>query len=39
MVKKAVKVLEGEAMYNDADLDKYLMGVSKANILQKEQDP
>jgi hypothetical protein len=34
-----LKVLEGEADYNDANLDKYLIAVSSFSISKKREYP
>jgi hypothetical protein len=31
-----VKVLDGEKAYNNANLDQYLMGITKINVIKKE---
>jgi hypothetical protein len=35
MIGQAVKVLDGEKAYNDANLDQYLMGIRKIKVEKK----
>ena len=38
-MNRAVRVMESEKAYNDADLDKYLIGVKQINIVKKSALP
>ena len=35
LITQAVKVLDGEKAYNDANLDQYLMGIKKIKVEKK----
>ena len=36
LINQAVKVLDGEKAYNDANLDQFLMGIQRVKINKKE---
>lgn len=35
LISQAFKVLDGEKSYNNADLDRYLMGIQKIKVEKK----